>query len=388
MKFTDAGRVTISAYQADDELHIAVADTGIGIAAAELPFIFEEFRQVDDGSSRRFDGTGLGLAIAKRYADLLGGRIDVTSTPGEGSVFTLVLPRTQTVAASASHAPITPPVQTPPLSDAGVSRAHRILLVEDSEPAIVQITDILAEVGYEVQVVRNGREALEAIGEQVPNAMILDLMMPEVDGFQVLQAIRSVESTVQLPVLILTAKHVTREELSVLKGNHIRQLIQKGGISRAELLVAVEKMVAPPDQGEGSAGLGQGQRARQQKAVILCVDDNPDNMQTVRALLSADYKLIEATDADEAVAQAERFDPGLILLDVALPTMDGFKTFDTLRALDSTKHIPIVALTARAMQGDREEILSRGFDGYLSKPVDPRHTDQHDPGVLVWALDL
>jgi CheY-like chemotaxis protein len=109
---------------------------------------------------------------------------------------------------------------------------------------VIQLTDILAGHGYRVQVARNGSEALEQIEKTLPDAMILDLMMPEMDGFQVLRTIRGAERTAHIPVLILTAKYVTREELSFLKENHIHQLIQKGGINRTDLLAAIGKMVA------------------------------------------------------------------------------------------------------------------------------------------------
>lgn len=244
VKFTEAGRVEVASALAGDEIHVIVSDTGIGIAAEQLPYIFDEFRQGDESSSRKYGGTGLGLAIARRYATLLGGRITVNSNPGAGSVFTLVLPRAPAEPSAAQS--VLPHTRAWP----GESRARPvphgkcILLVEDSEPAVVQMTDILTEHGYQVQVARNGREALVAVAGTPPDAMILDLMMPEVDGFVVLQAIRGAEQTACLPVLILTAKHVTAEELSFLKGNRIHQLIQKGDISKAELLAAVEKLVA------------------------------------------------------------------------------------------------------------------------------------------------
>jgi signal transduction histidine kinase/DNA-binding NarL/FixJ family response regulator/HAMP domain-containing protein len=247
VKFTETGRVAIRAevLPATSAIRIAVTDTGIGIAAEQLVHIFEEFRQGDESTSRKYGGTGLGLAIASKYAALLQGDIRVTSTPGQGSTFTLTLPLTialpdtSATEEHAGRAGSARPASPPP------GQGRRILLVEDSEPAVIQMTDMLSQHGYRVQVARHGREALEHIEQALPDAVILDLMMPGVDGFQVLQAIRGGEKSAQLPVLILTAKAVTREELSFLEGNHIQQLIQKGDISRAELLAAVAKMVAP-----------------------------------------------------------------------------------------------------------------------------------------------
>jgi CheY-like chemotaxis protein/anti-sigma regulatory factor (Ser/Thr protein kinase) len=247
VKFTARGRVEISARQVDQELRIAVADTGIGIAAADLPYIFDEFRQADDGTSRRFGGNGLGLAIARKYALLLRGEITVESVPGQGSTFTLRLP--WAVPGPGDGAAVELGFRTSQDAEGDVpsfptGQGPCLLLVEDSEPAVIQITDILAARGYRIQVARNGRQALEQIETVLPDAVILDLMMPEVDGFQVLRAIRGTDRTAGLPVLILTARHVTKEELSFLKGNNIHQLIQKGAISKAGLLAEVGKMVA------------------------------------------------------------------------------------------------------------------------------------------------
>ena len=284
------------------------------------------------------------------------------------------------------------------------SRMHpqRILLVEDSEPAIIQITDILAGQGYEIAVARNGREALAQIALAPPDALILDLMMPEVDGFAVLRSVRGAPATAQLPVLILTARHVTREELSFLKGNHIQELIQKGDISKAELLAAVAKLVALarvqiPRQVEDSGGAGFGvpslfgdmtaarpsrtARAstgaptvgavrRDGKPVILVVEDNLDNLRTARALLSGHYRVIEATDGGSGVAQARAHHPDLILMDITMPVLDGIQALAVIRDDETLRDTPVIALTASAMIGDREAILAHGFDGYLTKPID------------------
>ena len=229
VKFTEQGGVEITAAADQGGIRIAVADTGIGIAAGQLEHIFDEFRQADESTTKRYGGTGLGLSIARKYAALLGGTILVESTPGKGSTFAFWLPQ--------GVARPTPP---PAARD---GRNRRLLLVEDSEPAVIQLTDILAGQGYRVEVARDGGEALQRIEANLPDAMILDLMMPEVDGFEVLRAIRASPRTAHVPVLILTAKYVTREELSFLKENHIHQLIQKGDINRADLLAAIAGMV-------------------------------------------------------------------------------------------------------------------------------------------------
>ncbi len=249
VKFTETGSVTITARLHARRFYVTVTDTGVGIASQHFVRIFDEFRQSDDSTTRKFGGTGLGLAIAKKYAALLHGDIAVESALGTGSAFTLRLPLA--LEASERATPGAATASFAARANGHTPEAHgdgrTILVVEDNESAIIQLTDILSRQGYAVRVARDGKAALSSIELGVPDAMVLDLMMPDVDGFQVLKAIRSVERTAHIPVLILTAKHVTREELSFLTGNHIHQLIQKGDVKKDELLGAIARMVAPPD---------------------------------------------------------------------------------------------------------------------------------------------
>ena len=369
VKFTDTGTVEVSAQQAGGELHVTVRDTGIGIAAEKLPTIFDEFRQVDDSAARKYGGTGLGLSIAKKYAALLQGTITVESRPGQGSTFTLHLPLT--LATTEPAPPVAPCYQGaatggPPTPGHGKC----ILLVEDNDPAVIQMTDILSAQGYQIQVAHNGREALTQIEQALPDAVILDLMMPDMDGFEVLQAIRNNEKSAHLPVLILTARHVTREELSFLNGNDIHQLIQKGAVSKSELLAAIAQMVSSPPVETAKPERKTVRKPISGRPVILVVEDNPDNMTTVRVLLQATCTLLEATDGRAGIEQARKHKPDLILMDLALPVMDGFAALAAIRKDEALRHIPVVAVTANAMKGDREEVLARGFDGYISKPID------------------
>jgi len=266
VKFTEQGRVTITAEfhdrrsESGDQksafptshssfpishfpFRITVKDTGIGIAADQLPHIFDEFRQADGSNTRKYGGTGLGLAIAKKYALLLGGEIAVESVVGKGSIFTFSLPLEGCGVPTA----IPPTVRRLPGRSLHVPHGKNVLIVEDNEPAIIQLTTILQAEGYSIHVAHNGQEALARLEQPtLPDAMILDLMMPHVDGFQVLTAIRGEARTVHLPVIILTAKQVTNEELSALKANHVRQLIQKGDINKDELLAAVAAILDDP----------------------------------------------------------------------------------------------------------------------------------------------
>ena len=374
VKFTDSGSIKVSAEKSENSISISVSDTGIGIDDAHLPHIFDEFRQADGSTSRRFGGSGLGLAIAKKYANLLGGTIIVDSIIGEGSLFTLLLPLRYSaenkIVSQAVTAKFTHQLKPAPSKFSSVPAVKSILLVEDSDPAIIQLKDILSQSGYTILLAHNGSEALGIIETTVPDAMILDLMMPGMDGFEVLKTLREAERTANIPVLILTAKHITKEDLSFLKRNNVHQLIQKGDVNRDELLHAVWEMVTPKTP-EPENVLRQLQNI-EGKPLVLVVEDNPDNMITVKALLADNYVVLEAINGSQGVAMAKNHKPDFVLMDIALPEMDGIEAFSAIRRDAQLLHIPIIALTASAMTSDREIILAYGFDAYIAKPIDDR----------------
>jgi len=371
VKFTEKGTVEIKTVQTNNQIIISVTDSGIGISSDHLPHIFDEFRQADGSTSRKYGGTGLGLAIAKKYANLLGGNISVTSVPEKGSTFTLTLPVEYNAEKRIIDVPeishFTKAVKPIPIQP---TDKKTVLLVEDSEPAIIQMKDFMEESGYRILVAQDGAEALAIIETTIPDAIIMDLMMPGVDGFEVLKTIRNVDKTAHIPVLILTAKHLTNEDLKFLKRNNVHQLIQKGDVNREDLLNAVVSMVTnhieeaekPQRQIQTISG----------KPVVLVVEDNLDNMLTVKAILNDKYTVIEAIDGSEGIAMAKKHKPHLILMDIALPGMDGIEAFKAIRKNARIQHIPIIALTASAMTSDRETILAHGFDGYLVKPIEEK----------------
>jgi len=371
VKFTEKGKVEVTAMLSKKNILITVTDTGIGIAEKHLPHIFDEFRQADGSMSRRFGGTGLGLAIAKKYANLLGGTLNVKSTLGKGSEFTLSLPlqysdekritKAETNgrfsnSIKESHNPTSP------------SSVGTILIVDDSEPSIIQMKDFLEESGYNILVAHEGGEALAIIAHNIPDAIVLDLMMPNIDGFEVLKTLRDNESTASVPVLILTAKQITKEELKYLKRNNIHQLIQKGDVKRSELLNAVATMLSPKTAETAKPPLEL--RIIEGKPLVLVVEDNPDNMTTAKAVLADKFTVLGATDGKTAIELAKQHLPNLILMDIDLPVMNGIEAFKAIRSNARLLHIPIIALTASAMVSDRETILAHGFDGYIVKPID------------------
>ncbi|MCK4691334.1 MAG: response regulator, partial [Desulfuromonadales bacterium] len=309
---------------------------------------------------------------------------------GKGSTFTLTLPSRfapQPAALEPSgeiaepvaelSTVLAPDVASPAPADA----VHpQVLVVEDNPVASLQIRSALEEHGYRVQSASGGEEGLACVRAQAPDGIVLDLMMPGIDGFEVLEQIRSTPETATLPVLILTAKELTAEDRARLSHNNISQLIQKGSVDREQLVAAVDRLtrrhIEPEAIPEKIPLARAGQAAIRWKDTgqrpILIVEDNPDNRLTLQALLDElGYRHIAAEDGAQAVRVAREESPALILMDIHLPVLSGLDATRQIKADPSFREIPIIALTARAMKGDRENFLVAGCDDYLAKPIAP-----------------
>jgi CheY-like chemotaxis protein len=256
--------------------------------------------------------------------------------------------------------------------------------VEDNEAGVIQVRTILREEGYGVDVARNGQEALDYVQHTIPNGIILDLMMPGVDGFEVLEQIRGKETTANIPVLILTAKDLTPEDLDKLSANNVQQLVQKGDVDPERLLSGIRTMLGggtDPETGKPSkipslSGKLETEDPQPvarpgQPATILVVEDSPDNMATLRAVLGNRYNILEARDGKEGLRAVLEQRPDLVLLDISLPVMDGYQVVREVKGNIEVRNIPVIAMTAHAMKGDREKILAAGCDDYISKPIEP-----------------
>lgn len=376
VKFTDKGGIEVSAVHKDGNIQISVTDTGIGIDRNFIPHIFDEFRQADGSNSRKYGGTGLGMAIAKRYSEMLGGKITVESTLGVGSCFTLTIPvnysNQQKTPENAAGILRTSSPKNGYNHGKSTTKNKTILLVEDTEPVIIQMEHMLSSQGYKIMTARNGAQALEQIAVKIPDAMILDLMMPEIDGFEVLKSIRENEATAHLPVIILTAKYISKEELSFLKYNCIHQVIQKGDINKDQLLKAVGQMVFPETKEKETPQQENIPSPASGTPVVLIVEDNPDNMITIKALLDGKVKILEAETGISGIELTKQHKPDLILMDIALPGMNGIEVLKEIKKDTFLKNIPVIAVTASAMKGDMENLISSGFDSYISKPIDEK----------------
>ncbi len=384
VKFTNKGSVEITVNHDHENIFIEVQDSGIGISEEMLPHIFDEFRQADGTSSRQYEGTGLGLAIAKKMTQILGGSLSVESEIDKGSLFTLTLPIKW-------HEDIplndTINVKKGLLNSSDLlsmntnkkSFETRILMVEDNQDAIIQVKMVLQKENFKIDVALNGEEALEYVKHTIPDGIILDLMMPKIDGFEVLEKLRSTAETKNIPVLVLTAKDLSKKDLSRLSANNIQQLIHKGDVDIEGLIYKVKLMLkAPSDKKILPNSISSNKNLPNKPELehnndlphILVVEDNPDNLITIKAILGKKYTINEATNGERGLVLAKSLSPDLILLDISLPNISGNEIIDLIKKEELTKHIPVIAVTAQAMKGDKEKFIELGCDAYISKPID------------------
>ena len=368
IKFTEKGKVEIVANQKYKDVEIKISDTGIGIEPEHLPFIFDEFRQGDSSISKKFGGSGLGLAISMKYAKLLNGTIEVESTPGKGSAFRFILPQKFNDESSADQSKENDLLQKNETisSMSSISgKGKTVLLIEDSEPAVIQVKLALEENGFRVRVARNGFEALEQLARYQPDGIILDLMMPEINGFELLGKIRQTDNLADIPVLILTAMHLTKAELETLRSNNIFQLIQKGDVNLKELMTTVNQMVTGKRKPSGNFS-----RNIASKPLIMLVESNGGHTDAIKNLLHDEFDVFEVKNADQVVEQANRHKPDLIIMDIALPGVNGLEMMKKIKSTIPIMHIPVVALTTGISGNQRKNLINEGFSGYFDKPVD------------------
>lgn len=374
VKFTGEGEVVVHVEkedQTDNEvcIHFRVKDTGIGIPAEKLGLLFQAFSQVDPSTTRKYGGTGLGLAISSQLVKMMGGRIWVESTEGEGSTFHF------TARFAVSDSP--PPRQVPrELSEiAGL----RVLVVDDNATNRRILEEILSNWGLEPTAVPSGHEALK-IMDQAREAgkpfqiVLLDNMMPEMDGFMLAEEIlkRSGSHPSTMMMLSSADRHENAERCRALG---LTAYMSKP-VKRSELLNAIMAAIEC-EPAESSESTDQPQlpiHSSNRNIQILLAEDNAVNQKlAVKLLEKRGHRVVVAENGREAIRAMKRHEFDIILMDVQMPEMDGFETTQTIRKCEQETgdRIPIIAMTAHAMKGDRERCLEAGMDGYLSKPLQP-----------------
>ncbi|CAK0781048.1 hypothetical protein CCP3SC15_870003 [Gammaproteobacteria bacterium] len=505
-KFTKQGGVTLRMERRNDShwpIRIAVQDTGIGIPEDKQQLVFEAFQQVDGSTSREYGGTGLGLTISQRFAQLLGGTIELRSTPGLGSEFALLLPETLTP--SVESAPSFVPLSKPPASSTALPNPvtveddrtnlrteDRVILLIDDDflfgQAVIEINHTL---GYKTLQALTGSEGLKLAERYHPNGILLDLGLPDMDGVQVLHQIKTRPELAATPVYVISGRdrnaalmrqgivgylqkpvdnrqiaQAEAEVLSIKPSGNAILVVENGGITAEDVeriigthagpvyktvpgealaamlhqqawrLVIIDLDARPLEEGlkiaqtiramnadidlvffgEHPLSDDEESRLRQysdsiilkapmaerrllenierflkevphaQPAArvnaktgikrlmdrnILVVDDDARNLFVITAALEQQgAKVSNAVNGRRALDFLEKNTVDLIIMDIMMPEMDGYQTIAQIRANPVLTHIPVVALTAKALPSDREKTLTSGADDYLSKPVD------------------
>jgi signal transduction histidine kinase/DNA-binding response OmpR family regulator len=323
-KFTKGGRITLEARRLagehGDRLEFEVSDNGIGMTAEQVARLFQAFSQADASTTRHYGGTGLGLAITRHFCRMLGGEVTVASEPGKGSAFTVTLP-SALGEEKASRMP------------AARSRAGTVLVIDDERATHELLERELGAKGYQVLHASSGREGLRLAREVRPDAITLDIIMPELDGWAVLRELKADPELRDLPVVLVTIL---------------------GDREMGYTLGAADYLTKPIDTDMLLRALDRFMPAGH-RAEVLIVDDDPATREMLRRTLAkGGWTVAEAADGREALGRLEQAAPAIVLLDLMMPGVDGFEVLEAMRREAAWRDIPVIIITAKDL--DREDL--------------------------------
>jgi CheY-like chemotaxis protein len=376
---------------ADRAIQISVTDTGIGIPKDKQKLIFEAFQQADGTTSRKYGGTGLGLSISREIARLLGGELQVRSIPGEGSTFTLFVPleveslpgggsagTTARYDNSGATVPNALPAQLEVTDDRDSLGDGPFVLIIEDDPAFASILlDIAREQGLKGVVSTAGAGTLTLARKLQPSAITLDLGLSDIDGFVLLDLLHHDALTAHIPIHVISG--ADRLTMAVAMGasgttekpadaDQLRVVF--GELATVIRDTPTNIVVEIIDRAEGASSLPHVPELAGAK--ILIVDDDIRNIYSLTSVLeSYDVEVLHAEGGKDGLLILEQT-PGidLALIDIMMPEMDGYETMQRIRAQADLAEVPLIAVTAKAMKGDRQKCLDAGASDYIAKPVD------------------
>jgi len=347
-KFTENGDIMLDVRREGADWLFTIRDSGIGMTGEQMAGLFEAFAQADASTTRKYGGTGLGLALTRRFCRMMGGDTTVESEPGRGSAFTFRLPAIVAGANDVKDAPRQPvPLESPPTP----ADSNLVLAIDDDPAARDLMHRFLTKEGFRPATAAGGEEGLRLARTLRPVAITLDVMMPGMDGWAVLQQLKADPETQDIPVIMLT-------------------MVDNKNIGFA--LGATDYMTKPVDRGRLSALLGRYGCTGETCGVLLVEDDEPTR-ERVRALLVREgWNVMEAANGRVALECMESAMPDLILLDLMMPEMDGFEFAQRLRERAEWRAVPVIVLTVK----DITEADRLRLNGYVEKIVQKGAWDQ------------
>jgi CheY-like chemotaxis protein/nitrogen-specific signal transduction histidine kinase len=397
-KFTSAGSVTLQVkpatsgwspnhpvlHEGQAAVEISVTDTGIGIPQDKQKLIFEAFQQADGTTSRKYGGTGLGLSISREIARLLGGELQVRSIPGEGSTFTLYVPLQsagrrialpgQDTQAALTIAPAPTPAALP--DDRGELDGSPFVLIVEDDPTFAGILlDLAHGAGLKGVISSSGSGTVAMVRKMKPSAITLDLGLSDIDGFVLLDLLGHDPETQGIPVHVISGAEQAAHALTIGAAGVTEKPAEHDVL--AKLFESIAETARQPRKRAkaGRAVAPTGSAAPMPElagARILVVDDDVRNIYSLTSVLEAhDVKVLHAESGAEGIRileTAPHIDAALV--DIMMPDMDGYETMRRIRANSAIADIPLIAVTAKAMKGDRQKCLDAGASDYISKPVD------------------
>ncbi|HEY7141349.1 MAG TPA: response regulator, partial [Methylomirabilota bacterium] len=350
-KFTERGTIRVDVRRRPDDggrdwVTMAVSDTGIGMTAEQMAKLFEEFTQADASTTRKYGGTGLGLAISRRLCRMMGGDITVASTPGQGSTFTIRLPADARVPAPAEAEPAPRPRTPAPVASPRPGPSRTVLVIDDDATVRDLMDRFLVKQGFSVVTAASGIEGLRLAREIGPAAITLDVMMPDLDGWTVLAALKGDPTLADIPVVLVT---IVDEK------------------TRGYSLGATDYMVKPIDR-ERLAGVLRSLCGDRAKPHVLVVDDDPIVRAVVTQILErAGWSFAEAENGRIALQRVAARVPDVVVLDLLMPELNGFEFVAALRRDPAWRGVPVVVLTSMDLTAEDRMVLNGSVERILQK---------------------
>ncbi len=364
-KFTEEGYVRVEAERQDSKVLVSVSDTGSGIPQDKLEEMFEPFTQVDSSSTREHEGTGLGLTITRSFVDLHGGEVWAESEVGVGSTFYFTLPIEGP--SEEEEEEEADEEQSAASQEVDEKEGKLVLCVDDDEGVIKLFRRYLSQQGYQVAGLTDAAEVVEEAKRLQPYAITLDVMMPQMDGWQVIRDLKDEPETAHIPVVMCTIVSEEEKGMSLGASDYLVKPIME-----QELVAALDRL----DREEGVHR-------------VLVVDDQLKDRKLLRRMIESqeDYEVVEAAGGEEAITLIGKVRPHIIILDLMMPVVDGFAVLESVKADEATRSIPIIVVTAKELTEEDRQTLNHRIETLIEKGILEREELLEDVAAALRKLD-